>query len=68
MPEAVVLKTPVVALDGDLARDQPPIYCRLAEGYESRTESVYLLKRYLYGMKDSPGGYNLQFNSPRCVP
>jgi hypothetical protein len=42
---------------------QPPIYCRPAEGYESRTESVYLLKRYLYGMKDSPRGYNLHFNS-----
>ena len=32
----------------------PPIYCRPAEGYESRTEYVYLLHRYLYGMKDSP--------------
>jgi hypothetical protein len=42
---------------------QPPIYCRPAEGYESRTESVYLLKRYLYNMKDSPRGYNLRFNS-----
>jgi hypothetical protein len=42
---------------------QPPIYCRPAEGYEPCTESVYLLKRYLYGMKDSPKDYNLHFNS-----
>ena len=41
---------------------QPPVYCRPAEGYESRTEYVYLLHRYLYGMKDSPRGYNLYFN------
>ena len=52
----------------------PPIYCRPAEGYESRAEYVYLLHRYLYGMKDSPRGYNLHFNKvctdyglTRCV-
>jgi hypothetical protein len=28
--------------------------------HTSRTENVY---RYLYGMKDSPRGYNLHFNS-----
>ena len=53
----------VAFITAEIDPTQPPIYCRPAEGYESRTESVYLLKRYLYGMKDSPRGYNLHFNS-----
>jgi hypothetical protein len=53
----------VAFITAEIDPAQPPIYCRPAEGYESRTESVYLLKRYLYGMKDSPRGYNLHFNS-----
>jgi hypothetical protein len=53
----------VAFLTAEIDPTQPPIYCRPAEGYKSRTESVYLLKRYLYGMKDSPRGYNLHFNS-----
>ena len=53
----------VAFITAEIDPTQPPIYCRPAEGYEPRTESVYLLKRYLYGMKDSPRGYNLHFNS-----
>ena len=53
----------VAFITAEIDPAQPPIYCRPAERYESRTESVYLLNRYLYGMKDSPRGYNLHFNS-----
>ncbi len=53
----------VAFITAEIDPTQPPIYCRPAEGYESRTESVYLLKRYLYGMRDSPRGYDLHFNS-----
>ena len=38
-------------------KNDPPIYCRPAEGYESRKDFVYLLHRYLYGMKQAPRGY-----------
>lgn len=38
-------------------KNDPPIYCRPAEGYESRKDFAYLLHRYLYGMKQAPRGY-----------
>jgi hypothetical protein len=53
----------VAFITAEIDPTQTPIYCRPAEDYEPRTENVYLLKRYLYGMKDSPRGYNLHFNS-----
>jgi hypothetical protein len=53
----------VTFITAEIDPTQTPIYCRPVEGYEPCTESVYLLKLYLYGMKDSPRGYNLHFNS-----
>ena len=51
----------VAFIEAEIDKNAPPIYCECAPGRENRKEYVYLLHRYLYGMKDAPRGYNQLF-------
>ena len=53
----------VAFIESVLDDNAPPIYCECADGYEDKTKFCYLLKRHLYGMRDSPRGYAKLFES-----
>ena len=40
-----------------------PVYWECADGYEDKSEMCYLLRRHLYGMRDSPRGYAKEIES-----
>ena len=44
----------VAFIESELDENTPPVYCECAEGYEDPREYVYLLRKSLYGMIQSP--------------
>ena len=65
LPMFVVLQydVQVAFIQSVIDPNQPPVYCEPAEGYEDKKKYVYQLHRRLYGMADSPRGWNKLFRS-----
>jgi len=53
----------VAFIESILNDNAPPIYCECADGYEDKSKFCYLLRRHLYGMRDSHRGYAKLFES-----
>jgi hypothetical protein len=65
LPMFIVLQydVSVAFIESILDDNAPPIYCECADGYEDKSKYCYLLRRHLYGMRDSPRGYAKLFES-----